>query len=88
MTAVVPKTDGRVTVPDAGEKIVFPVGFPAVDTELVVKQGCPGVRDSAGQWACVTHKLTFPNNLQASSHEMDGRHLVVWLCFDHGPEVP
>lgn len=82
-TVVVPP---GVKVAQVGEDIVFPSGWPVRDRHHVVKPQCPG---ASGAWACVTHKLIHRNNLEASSHEGDGQlHLIVWLCDEHGPEVP
>lgn len=43
-----------------------------------------------GHWGCVTHDEQFGNNVQAIAHEDDDtiQHVAVWLCDEHGPEVP
>jgi hypothetical protein len=42
-----------------------------------------------GQWYCVTHQEGFRNNLEISSHVQDGGdHTTMWICSEHGPEVP
>lgn len=77
----------NVTTVAAGEVIAFPAGFPAALVDHTVKPRCAGPGD--GQWGCVTHQLVFMNNLQADIHEHDDKpHVAVWLCFEHGPEVP
>lgn len=71
---------------EEGETVIIPVGWPAQVTSRPVAKPCGSTE---GQWACSTHHLVFPNNLEASAHEDvdDGsHHVVVWLCYEHGPE--
>lgn len=77
----------NVNVVDVGQTITWPTGFPVNATrQHVVKPRCD-LND--GRWGCVTHQTMFANNLAASIHEEDPhRHVVVWLCDEHGPEVP
>ena len=75
----------RVTAAAVGSTITIPSGWPVADREWRVEPACD--KKDAGQWACVTHKEVFRNNLSASIHEDDNRrHVVVWLCWEHGPE--
>lgn len=41
-----------------------------------------------GHWYCITHGEEFPNNLTMHSHTERGHHVVAWVCWSHGPEVP
>jgi len=52
---------------------------------MVVAQACEKNR---GLWHCITHDESFQNNFQKDSHIHTGKHCLVWVCFDHGPEVP
>lgn len=68
------------------EIITIPAGWPVADRRFTVLPRCDL---GAGTWGCITHKELFRNNLEASSHEDDdAEHGVVWLCDEHGPEVP
>ncbi len=53
--------------------------------ELTVGEKC--ALDS-GAWYCITHGKGFTNNLGKDNHIHRGKHVMVWLCFVHGPEVP
>lgn len=45
---------------------------------------CP---DEGGSWYCATHEEGFNGNWMVTSHSDDGkRHLIVWICGEHGPE--
>lgn len=54
--------------------------------KLTVQPACD-TKDQ-GQWYCVTHQEGFQNNMQQWSHCEAGKHVLVWICFRHGPEVP
>lgn len=41
-----------------------------------------------GLWHCTTHNETFQNQFSKDSHIGRGKHVLAWLCFEHGPEVP
>lgn len=41
-----------------------------------------------GQWFCVTHQEGFQHNWDMWGHREHGRHVIVWICFEHGPEQP
>lgn len=43
---------------------------------------------NAGQWICITHKQVFRNQFMKDSHIFTGRHLLAWICFEHGVETP
>ena len=45
---------------------------------------------NAGHWHCVTHHVGFMNQLQKDGHIHDDRkrHVLAWICNEHGPEVP
>lgn len=86
---VATKTRENVRAVKAAEIYELPSGFPVHDKEHVVKPAC---ERTEGQWTCVTHRLTFANNLQADLHESpeldDSVHVVGWWCFEHGLEEP
>jgi hypothetical protein len=63
-----------------GETVTLPSG--ATQT---VSASCGA---NGGVWGCSTHRRLFPNNLNASSHAMEGSHVVYWMCDEHGPEQP
>jgi hypothetical protein len=52
--------------------------------EYTVKPSCGG----RGSWFCLTHKVLFTNQFQKDSHIHKGTHEMVWICIEHGPEVP
>lgn len=80
---------------------VFCVAVPVVDAEAVTaaqegqtfngvgadKVG-PKCKTNHGTWFCNTHRKGFTNNLQKDIHIGNGKHELVWLCFEHGPEEP
>jgi len=41
-----------------------------------------------GHFYCLTHQLGFQNALGADQHTDKGRHKLVWVCHEHGPETP
>ena len=62
-------------------------------TNIVIKGatlevGVPCNTDN-GQWYCETHPEGFANNLEKDIHIHGGsEHVLVWVCKEHGPEVP
>lgn len=54
---------------------------------LVVKTG-PSCSSNDGRWGCLTHNVLFDNQFQKDTHINRGRHRMVWICAEHGPEVP
>lgn len=44
--------------------------------------------EQTGHWYCVTHSEHLANNMQKEGHIYDGRHRLVWICHQHGPETP
>lgn len=54
-------------------------------SDFVVAPACPA---NVGHWFCITHMVGFVNQLQKDSHIARGRHVLTWVCFEHGPEVP
>jgi hypothetical protein len=51
----------------------------------------PACEKNRGVWHCITHDETFHNQFQKDSHidnRNPGKHCLVWICYDHGPEVP
>ena len=65
----------------AGEKVRY------FERDVVVAEACDP--NAAGHHYCATHGESFPNNLSVNSHaEERGTHVLVWACFEHGPEAP
>lgn len=50
-----------------------------------VQEACT---EAAGRWWCITHKKGFDNQLQKDGHISTGKHVLTWVCYTHGPEVP
>jgi hypothetical protein len=51
----------------------------------------PKCSENVGAWYCATCEEGFGNQLQKSSHvhaAPNTEHRLVWICRDHGPEVP
>lgn len=42
-----------------------------------------GCHETIGHWACPTCDKHFPNNLMATSHEDDTKHVLYWFCHEH-----
>lgn len=58
-------------------------------TEYTVNEACAG-NGGGGSHYCPTHPdADVHNNWMMSSHvEGPGKHIEVWICSEHGPEVP
>jgi hypothetical protein len=42
-----------------------------------------------GSWFCCTHHEFMDNNLQKDFHIHKGKHVLAWVCHEHGDlEVP
>lgn len=46
-----------------------------------------------GRHACITHDQSFGSNMEVNSHveeneERGEQCVLVWVCFEHGVEVP
>lgn len=51
-----------------------------------VKESCKG---KGGSWYCATHNKGFQNQLMKDIHIGNtGKHRLLWLCPEHGPETP
>lgn len=72
------KPDEKITAAQAGELIKIG-SLP----ERVLQ---PCADKHGGNWHCLTHKKSFANQLQKDGHIHAGRHRLVWLCHQHGPE--
>jgi hypothetical protein len=55
------------------------------DGTFTVKSTCGS---GGGRWACANHREMFQNNMEKDAHIYDGVHVLVWICAEHGPEVP
>ncbi len=65
----------------AGEKIRY------LERDVEVAPACDP--NASGNHYCATHEEGFANNFSVNSHvEEPGEHVLVWLCFRHGPEHP
>jgi hypothetical protein len=84
----------RVSVVTRGEKVR--IKEPPYSGRLVEHEVQPACADkNNGRWYCVTHGEGFPNQMQKDSHigeygdhGPNALHRLVWLCFEHGAEVP
>ncbi len=87
---------------DAAEFKVKPVSSvgrvkPAVEGEQFIATGVGGKQElkvgskcstNKGNWFCITHDKGFQDQFQKNVHIYQGQHILVWTCFEHGPEVP
>jgi len=55
-------------------------------TNTVVRKPCES--KSNGHWYCVTHHKSFVHNFDKDTHISTGRHMLVWICHEHGAEQP
>lgn len=74
---------GTVRPVKVGESIPYPSG-----SETVGVTAEPSCGASNGRWYCCTHTEGFANQFQKDSHIARGDHVLAWVCFEHGPEVP
>jgi len=81
-------TTDRALVPMADEGQRIRVSGNRVVAMQVVETAC--ANKDGGHWFCGVHDEHFPNNMSWWSHvDADPRkHLAVWMCHEHGPEVP
>lgn len=48
----------------------------------------PACSADSGSWYCATHEEGFRGNWMVTSHSEDGKkHVLVWVCGEHGPEA-
>lgn len=74
---VFPATEGREFTLKVGDEVVPYVVLPKCET---------GTR---GQWRCLTHAEGFITQMDKDRHiSKRGYHEMVWVCIEHGPEVP
>ena len=59
--------------------------FQAHGVDYEVRASCGG---RAGRWMCLTYRAVFASQLEKDAHIGKGRHEMVWICVEHGPEVP
>ena len=69
-----------------GETFGSHVGPDGEERTFTVASPCD--EKNAGRWLCVTHDTGFANQFQKDTHIMSGKHRLVWVCFEHGPEQP
>ena len=43
---------------------------------------------TGGQWYCVTHGVTLDNWSKEEHYAEPGKHVMAWLCNEHGLEQP
>jgi hypothetical protein len=48
----------------------------------------PKCEESLGQWVCTTHGEVFGNQMMKDSHIRSGVHVLAWVCYSHGAEIP
>lgn len=82
--------DERVTAATEGTAFTSATG---PDDQQVLYTVGPSCGENHGRWHCITHDEGFTNNLMKDHHidppRRNGkRHVMVWICFDHGPEQP
>ena len=59
--------------------------------EWTVAESCEG---KDGRWMCITCDTVFQNNFMKDTHISEDEspkgmeHELVWMCSEHGPEVP
>jgi len=70
----------RITAAVVGQEVHLRMCQPDV-----VKKQCD---KDEGRWACITHKESFPHQWAKDSHIRTGKHVLVWMCNDHGAEAP
>lgn len=65
------------------------VGATVLDKQKVVHVvKAPCANKNNGYWYCVTHKECFQNQLEKDCHIHTGKHVLAWLCREHGFEQP
>ena len=52
----------------------------------IVKPACENKHN--GRWYCVNHRTIFDTQIAKDCHIQHGKHRMLWLCFEHGPEKP
>jgi hypothetical protein len=51
------------------------------------REVAPTCKEESGSWYCATHQDSFRGNWLITSHTDDGKkHVIVWVCSEHGPE--
>ncbi len=73
------KGKSRVVKPSEGKTFTWG------GKEHTVKPGCGGEK---GKWMCLTHMIVFISQPQKENHIKKGQHERVWLCAEHGAEIP
>lgn len=48
----------------------------------------PKCEANYGYWVCANHAESFANQLGKDAHIHHGRHVLAWMCANHGLEVP
>lgn len=61
-------------------------GIRIIDVGATVRPACADKKN--GRWFCVTHQKHFHNQLEKDMHIGDGKHMLAWICFEHGAETP
>ena len=73
----------------AGEGSTFEIFENSVHHQGYVEHTViPKCDAKAGQWMCVSHNKQVRNNMERDGHCSEGNHVITWICFLHGPEVP
>lgn len=82
----------RVSTLPAGCSLKLLEGPRDTVREYSVKPACES--KNGGHWYCSTHLKHFPNQFEKDTH-ISGygdhgprvRHVLVWICHEHGPEA-
>ena len=76
--------------PNAGKR--YPLNNKKIPRTIIRKEfvtAKPPCEDRRnGNWFCVTHNLTFGNQIEKDNHIQGGTHLLAWKCNEHGLEQP
>jgi hypothetical protein len=76
-----------VVVASTGERYPFPFRLGASSRQITLTVG-PSCDLNLGHWVCVTHRRAFATRHRRARHTRHSQHLLVWMCWAHGPEQP
>lgn len=82
-----------MTTAKAGAKVNIRLRYDGKTHKHTVLEPCD--QKENGLWYCTTHLESFMNPMDKdahisceSKHGPAAKHVLVWLCFAHGPEQP
>lgn len=86
-------SNASVTRVEEGQLIELAEGPDRILRSVEVGPACE--LKTNGVWYCVTHRESFQNQFQKDGHinwehgdPPRAKHVLAWICFTHGPEVP